>query len=155
MQSLNFETLSIGDIVLTNPKLKWHNIGNMGLFTDMHIVQSVDATKRAAVLSKAGSTSANLIVATDDNQFTLTPMDTEDPQAIAEAFQMSHDEAVDMRLNERILSEHLLGVHLESRHDSMLPLPVSEFSLRASIRKHTPLKRVPTATFRTLPRATR
>lgn len=127
MQSLNFETLNIGDIVLTNPKLKWHNIGNMGLFTDMYIVQAVDATNRAVVLSKADSTSTNLLVATDDNQFTLTPMDTEDPQPIAEAFQMSHDEAVDMRLSERIIAEHLLGVHLESRHDSMLPLPVSEF----------------------------
>lgn len=40
MQSLNFETLNIGDIVLTNPKLKWHNIGNMGLFTD-HAHRSV------------------------------------------------------------------------------------------------------------------
>ena len=127
MQSLNFETLNIGDIVLTNPKLKWHNIGNMGLFTGMYIVQAVDATNRAVVLSKADSTSTNLLVATDDNQFTLTPMDTEDPQPIAEAFQMSHDEAVDMRLSERIIAEHLLGVHLESRHDSMLPLPVSEF----------------------------
>jgi hypothetical protein len=140
MQSLNFETLNIGDIVLTNPKLKWHNIGNMGLFTDMHIVQSVDATKRAAVLSKAGSTSTNLLVATDGNQFTLTPMGTEDPQTIAEAFQMSHDEAVDMRLSERIVSEHLLGVHLESRHDSMLPLPVSEFIENFYKEAHSPEK---------------
>lgn len=140
MQSLNFETMNIGDIVLTNPKLKWHNIGNLGLFTDMYIVQSVDATKRAAVLSKAGSTSTNLLVATDDNQFTLTPMDTEDPQAIAEAFQMSHDEAVDMRLNERIIAEHLLGVHLESRHDSMLPLPVSEFIESFYKEAHSPEK---------------
>ena len=74
MQSLNFETLNIGDIVLTNPKLKWHNIGNMGLFTDMCIVQSVDATKRAAVLSQAGGTSTSLLVATDGNEFTLTPI---------------------------------------------------------------------------------
>lgn len=140
MQSLNFETMNIGDIVLTNPKLKWHNIGNLGLFTDMYIVQSVDATNRAAVLSKADSTSTNLLVATDDNQFTLTPMDVEDPQPIAEAFQMSHDEAVDMRLNERILSEHLLGVHLESRHDSMLPLPVSEFIESFYKEAHSPEK---------------
>ena len=140
MQSLNFETLNIGDIVLTSPKQKWHNIGNMGLFTDMYIVQSVDATKCAAVLSKAGSTSANLLVATDDNQFTLTPMDVEDPQAIGEAFQMSHDEAVDMRLSERIIAERLLGVHLESRHDSMLPLPVSEFIESFYKEAHSPEK---------------
>ena len=140
MQSLNFETMNIGDIVLTNPKLKWHNIGNLGLFTDMYIVQSVDATNRAAVLSKAGSTSTNLLVATDDNQFTLTSMDVEDPQAIAEVFQMSHDEAVDMRLSERILSEHLLGAHLESRHDSMLPLPVSEFIESFYKEAHSPEK---------------
>ena len=140
MQSLNFETMNIGDIVLTNPKLKWHNIGNLGLFTDMYIVQSVDATNRAVVLSKADSTSTNLLVATDDNQFTLTPMDVEDPQAIAEAFQMSHDEAVDMRLSERIISEHLLGVHLESRHDSMLPLPASEFIESFYKEAHSPEK---------------
>lgn len=140
MQSLNFETMNIGDIVLTNPKLKWHNIGNLGLFTDMYIVQSVDATNRAVVLSKADSTSTNLLVATDDNQFTLTPMDVEDPQPIAEAFQMSHDEAVDMRLSERIIAEHLLGVHLESRHDSMLPLPVSEFIESFYKEAHSPEK---------------
>lgn len=93
MQSLNFETLNIGDIVLTNPKLKWHNIGNMGLFTDMYIVQSVDTTKRAAVLFKAGSTSTNLLVATDDNQFTLTPMDTEDPRLL-----LRHSRCRTMRL---------------------------------------------------------
>lgn len=140
MQSLNFETLNIGDIVLTSPKVKWHNIGNMGLFTGMYIVQAVDTTNRAVVLSKADSTSTNLLVATDDNQFTLTPMDTKDPQAIAEAFQMSHDEAVDMRLSERIISEHLLGVHLESRHDSMLPLPVSEFIESFYKEAHSPEK---------------
>ena len=140
MQSLNFETLNIGDIVLTSPKVKWHNIGNMGLFTGMYIVQAVDTTKCAAVLSEAGSTSTNLLVATDDNQFTLTPMDTEDPQAIAEAFQMSHDEAVDMRLSERIISEHLLGHHLESRHDSMLPLSVSEFIESFYKEAHSPEK---------------
>lgn len=140
MQSLNFETLNIGDIVLTNPKLKWHNIGNMGMFTDMYIVQSVDATNRAVVLSRAGDTSTSLLVATDDNQFALTPMDTEDPQAIAEAFQMSHDEAVDMRLSERIIAERLLAHRFESRHDSMLPLPVSEFIESFYKEAHSPEK---------------
>lgn len=73
MQSLNFENLNIGDIVLTVPKTKWHNIGNLGMSTSLYVVQSVDTENLTAVVANIGNGTANLLTTSTDGQTTIAP----------------------------------------------------------------------------------
>lgn len=127
MQSLNFETLNIGDIVLTAPKTKWYNIGNLGMNTCLYVVQSVDTENLTAVLADTSNGTANLLTASADGQVTVVPLSGNDPATVCEAFQMSHEEAVEKRMSERTQAERLLGHHLESRLDTITPRPVDQF----------------------------
>lgn len=127
MQSLNFENLNIGDIVLTVPKTKWHNIGNLGMSTSLYVVQSVDTENLTAVVANIGNGTANLLTTSTDGQTTIAPMSGNDPAITCEAFQMSHEEAIETRMGERTQAERLLGHHLESRLDTITPRPVDQF----------------------------
>lgn len=127
MQSLNFESLSIGDIVLTVPKTKWRNIGNLGMNTRLYVVQSVDAESLTTVLADTSNGTANLLTTSADGQTTIAPMSGNDPATTCEAFQMSHEEAIETRMGERTQAERLLGHHLESRLDTITPRPVDQF----------------------------
>ena len=127
MQSLNFESLSIGDIVLTVPKTKWRNIGNLGMNTCLYVVQSVDTENMTAVVANTGNGTANLLTTSTDGQTTIAPMSGNDPATTCEAFQMSHVEAIETRMSERIQAERLLGRHLSTRLDTLTPRPVDQF----------------------------
>lgn len=127
MQSLNFESLSIGDIVLTVPKTKWRNIGDLGMSTCLYVVQSVDTENMTAVVANTGNGTANLLTTSTDGQTTIAPMSGNDPATTCEAFQMSHVEASEKRMSERIQAERLLGRHLSTRLDTLTPRPVDQF----------------------------
>lgn len=127
MQSLNFESLSIGDIVLTVPKTKWRNIGDLGMSTSLYVVQSVDAESLTAVLADTSNGTANLLTTSADGQTTVAPMSGNAPATTCEAFQMSHVEASEKRMSERIQAERLLGRHLSTRLDTLTPRPVDQF----------------------------
>lgn len=127
MQSLNFENLNIGDIVLTVPKTKWHNIGNLGMSTSLYVDQSVDTENLTAVVANIGNGTANLLTTSTDGQTTIAPMSGNDPAITCEAFQMSHEEAIETRMSERIQAERLLGRHLSTRLDTLTPRPVDQF----------------------------
>jgi hypothetical protein len=127
MQSLNFESLSIGDVVLTASTTKWHNIGNLGMNTCLYVVQSVDTENMTAVVANTGNGTANLLTTSTDGQTTIAPMSGNDPATTCEAFQMSHEEAIEKRMGERTQAERLLGHHLESRLDTITPRPVDQF----------------------------
>lgn len=127
MQSLNFENLNIGDIVLTVPKTKWRNIGDLGMSTSLYVVQSVDAKSLTAVLADTSNGTANLLTTSADGQTTIAPMSGNAPATTCEVFQMSHVEASEKRMSERIQAERLLGRHLSTRLDTITPRPVDQF----------------------------
>ena len=127
MQSLNFESLSIGDIVLTVPKTKGRNIGDLGMSTSLYVVQSVDAENLTTVLADTSNGTANLLTTSADGQTTIAPMSGNTPAITCEAFQMSHVEASEKRMSERIQAERLLGQHLSTRLDTLTPRTVDQF----------------------------
>ena len=127
MQSLNFESLSIGDIVLTVPKTKGRNISDLGMSTSLYVVQSVDAENLTAVLADTSNGTANLLTTSADGQTTVAPMSGNAHATTCEAFQMSHVEANEKRMSERIQAERLLGRHLSTRLDTLTPRTVDQF----------------------------
>lgn len=127
MQSLNFETLNIGDIVLTVPKTKWRNIGDLGMSTCLYVVQSVDTENLTAVLADTSNGTANLLTTSADGQTTIAPISGNATATTCEVFQMSHAEASEKRMSERIQAERLLGRHLSTRLDTLTPRPVDQF----------------------------
>lgn len=137
MQSLNFDSLSIGDIVLTVPKTKWRNIGDLGMSTSLYVVQSVDAESLTTVLADTSNGTANLLTTSADGQTTIAPMSGNTPAITCEAFQMSHVEASEKRMSERIQAERLLGRHLSTRLDTITPRPVDQFIEEFYIKAHS------------------
>lgn len=137
MQSLNFEALNIGDIVLTVPKTKRRNIGDLGMSTSLYVVQSVDTENLTAVLADTSNGTANLLTTSADGQTTVAPMSGNAHATTCEAFQMSHVEANEKRMSERIQAERLLGRHLLNppRHPNSSPCrPVHRKVLCKSLR---------------------
>lgn len=127
MQTLDFDTLNVGDVVLINTKSDWRNIAGLGSQTDAYNVMSIDVANRVAVLSHMDNGFSSLLVANEDGEMTRTPMSNNDSQTVEDVFQMSHADAVEFRLAERISAETRLSSLISSHRSFTSPHPVSKF----------------------------
>lgn len=127
MQTLDFDTMNVGDVVLINTKSDWRNIAGLGSQTDAYNVMSIDVANRVAVLSHMDNGFSSLLVANEDGEMTRTPMSNNDSQTVEDVFQMSHADAVEFRLAERISAETRLSSLISSHRSFTSPHPVSKF----------------------------
>mgnify|MGYP000949030128 CR=1 FL=1 len=130
MQALDFNTLSIGDIVLLrNTYRTWARVSLLGLRGVTYLVQHVDVANSVAVVTPARSRDAlYLLSAAPDGGFTLEMMNAAiDTTRIEEAYQLTLEEAQEMRLDARLKAEVDLDTHLGAPYNTNTPNSVDKF----------------------------
>lgn len=130
MQALDFNTLNIGDIVLLrNTYRTWARVSLLGLRGVTYLVQHVDVANSVAVVTPARSRDAiYLLSAATDGGFTLEMMNAAiDTTRIEEAYQLTLEEAQEMRLDARIKAEVDLNDHLGAPYNTNTPNSVQKF----------------------------
>lgn len=130
MQALDFNTLSIGDIVLLrNTYRTWARVSLLGLRGVTYLVQHVDVANSVAVVTPARSRDAlYLLSAATDGGFTLEMMNAAiDTTRIEEAYQLTLEEAQEMRLDARLKAEVDLNDHLGAPYNTNTPNSVDKF----------------------------
>lgn len=130
MQALDFNTLNIGDIVLLrNTYRTWARVSLLGLRGVTYLVQHVDVANSVAVVTPARSRDAlYLLSAATDGGFTLEMMNAAiDTTRIEEAYQLTLEEAQEMRLDARIKAEVDLNDHLGAPYNTNTPNSVEKF----------------------------
>lgn len=55
MQTLDFNTLNTGDILITRSNQSWIQVHQLGLYEMAYVVQHVDAQNSAAVIARTGN----------------------------------------------------------------------------------------------------
>lgn len=129
MQTLDFNTLNTGDILITRSNQSWIQVHQLGLHEMAYVVQHVDTQNSAAVIARTGNESTQYILSVDEyGRFTITPMvNTDNASRVDEVFQMSAQEAQVMRLSARLKAERDLSHYLQSQYDNKTPNSVDKF----------------------------
>lgn len=129
MQTLDFNTLNTGDILITRSNQSWIQVHQLGLYEMAYVVQHVDAQNSAAVIARTGNNSTQYILSVDEHErLTITPMvNAYNASRVDEVFQMSAKEAQAMRLDARLKAERDLSHYLQSQYDNKTPNSVDKF----------------------------
>lgn len=129
MQTLDFNTLNTGDILITRSNQSWIQVHQLGLYEMAYVVQHVDAQNSAAVIARTGNESTQYILSVDGHErLTITPMvNADNARRVDEVFQMSAQEAQAMRLSARLKAERDLSHYLQSQYDNKTPNSVDKF----------------------------
>lgn len=130
MQALDFNTLSIGNVILLrNTYSTWARVSLLGLRGVTYLVQHVDVANSVAVVTPAQSRDAiYLLSAAPDGGFTLEMMNAAiNATHVEEAYQLTLEEAQEMRLDARLKAEVDLDTHLGAPYNTNTPNSVDKF----------------------------